>query len=118
MLSVKVNKKQFECGLCHKEYSSRQKAEECFDVHKKAIEKLLANLKPGVTVLSYFFNDSNSTKVPTTIVKIKGELIGCEILLESENGSRWWVRAIRFCTGNSVPESIQNKPTNFWLWNG
>jgi len=117
MQSIEVHEAQFGCGICGKKYPIRGKAKKCFEVHVKAINKLLVGYKPGAHIMAHYLKDYDASMVPVTIIKTEGELLDFKVLVEHEDGSRWWEKIVAFQSGDSVKESIQNKPTNFWSYN-
>lgn len=115
MQRVKIHAAKFECGICTKKYPDDSMAKRCFEVHSEAINALIAQYKPGVRIKAYYFNEYECGEVFVTIIKTKGELTNFEVLVEHENGSRWWVkRVIGYQVDDCMSESIKNKPTNFW----
>lgn len=116
MLAVKVHEMKFECPLCGKEYSHKQAAEECLNIHNEAITKLISGYKPGARMLAHDSCSNSDSKIPVIILKTEGELVNFSVFVEHEDGSRWWRRNIvQYARGESISYSIEKNPTNFWV---
>ncbi|MGD0976817.1 MAG: hypothetical protein ABR875_00790 [Minisyncoccia bacterium] len=108
MANIIVRQTEYGCPLCSTNHSSRSKAESCRDKHEQVLKEVLPKYEVGKHVKAYYFKDVRRERVVTVIVKISGSLFEMQLLLESENGERWWNEAVEYQTIN--PENFYCLP--------
>jgi len=99
-MDVKVITESFECPACNRRYSKHGEANACFQGHIRSFQKQSPRYRVGVSVLTHLHNNPHDYTENTVIVRIDGELWESKLLVENENGERYFVPTCRYQTND------------------
>lgn len=90
----------YVCCFCEKTYKEKNKnqAENCFQKHLLVFKRLCPKYKVGIRVETRNPNEHSYSEEITTIIKIRkmGVPDMLELLVEDDQGGRYWVGAFTF----------------------
>lgn len=107
-MKIRVKQATYTCPACTKEYEEEGVAQACFKAHLEGFSAKCPPYEVGKKVMTYPLNDSHCGLEEATIVTMKGELWEQKLLVESENGERYWVTPVRYDT-----VSLKREPDAF-----
>ncbi len=93
-MKIEVIETQYRCPVCQKDYPQKTIAETCLRLHIEGYERKCPKYEVGKRVQTHRFSDSNYSLQETTIVKITGEFLSLQLLVEGTNGERYWVSPV------------------------
>ncbi len=88
------------CPVCTKKYKTHKDASLCLEAHKKGYKEKSPKYRIGGRVLTYPFNDYQCSQEKTTIIRMDGAFTELRLLVESKDGSRYWVEAVSYQTSD------------------
>ena len=108
-MQVQTIAAKFRCPVCLYEYLRKGEAASCLDAHKEGYARKAPKYRVGAHVVTRHFNDGDYAEEEARIIRIKGRFLSLRLLVESENGERYWVPAVSY---QSADFSVHN-PASF-----
>lgn len=97
-MKIQVIERKYRCPVCQKDHSTETIAEACLRLHVEGYERKCPKYEVGKRVKTHRFSDSHYSLQETTIVKIIGEFLDLQLLVEGTNGERYWITPVSYQT--------------------
>lgn len=97
-MKVEAIRRQFRCPVCRVIFMAEEEADSCLQKHRDGYARKLPKYKIGDRVVTPHFNHREYGTEESTIIKIRGEFLNLKLLVETEDGERYWVPAVSYHT--------------------
>jgi hypothetical protein len=108
MVKISVCETPFSCPYCDEKFTSANKTKSCKKTHEEALAKVLPHYRIGKHIETERYRNTDFGKETVVIVKTIGSLSEKKLLVEAEDGERWWVNAVWYHTSN-----LRHNPADF-----